>query len=55
MNFLVYLHERIRDKISEGIKGEVVARHYVGDEPDIRDFPKTLAEYEKLNKRKDVS
>jgi hypothetical protein len=38
-------------KISEGIKGEVVAKHYVGDEPDIKDFPKTLDEYETLMKK----
>lgn len=40
-------------KISENIKGEVVARHYVGDEEDINDFPKTLEEYDKLISKKD--
>jgi len=34
-------------KISESIKGEVIARHYIGDE-DMKEFPKTIAEYDKL-------
>ena len=34
--------------ISENIKGEVVAKPYKGDEEDIKDFPKTLAEYDQL-------
>ncbi|MBL7197937.1 MAG: hypothetical protein ISS47_07530 [Candidatus Omnitrophica bacterium] len=39
-------------EISEKIKGEVVAKHYVGDE-DIKDFPKTLDEYNTLISEKD--
>lgn len=38
-------------EISEGIKGQVVAKYYVGDE-DIKDFPRTLNEYNKLMERK---
>lgn len=40
-------------EISGNIKGEVIARHYVGDEEDINDFPDTLEKYEELiTKRK---
>ena len=39
-------------EISEKIKGQVVAKHYVGDE-DNRDFPKTLDEYNKMMSEKD--
>ena len=38
-------------KISEDLKGEVVAKYYVGDE-DINNFPMTLESYEKLMSEK---
>jgi hypothetical protein len=41
-------------EISEKIKGQVVAKYYVGDE-DIKDFPKTLDEYNKLMEKKKIN
>jgi hypothetical protein len=38
-------------EISEKLKGEVVAKYYVGDE-DIKDFPRTLEDYNKLMSKK---
>jgi len=41
-------------EISEKIRGKVVAKHYVGDE-GIKDFPKTLDEYNKLMEKKKIN
>ncbi len=38
-------------EISKKIKGQVIAKYYIGDE-DIKDFPKTLDEYNELMEKK---